>query len=166
MPAFTPEGQARFDAELERVLARYPPDRAAAAMIPALRLCQEINGFISPEAMELVSARLQVPVARALEVATFYTLLHTQKPGSVLVDLCTNVSCALRGAERLLGHLERRLGVRAGHTTTDGRFTLREAECLASCGTAPAMRVNERFEENLTESKLDQILDAMARKVA
>ena len=158
MSVFTPEQQKRFDDELARVVARYPPDRKSAAMIPALRLCQDLLGWVTPEAMELCAERLEVAPARAREVASFYVMLHKEKPGRHVIDLCTNVSCSLRGAERLLAHLEKTLGIRAGHTTADGRFTMREAECLASCGTAPAMLVDERFHENLTEAKLDQVL--------
>jgi NADH-quinone oxidoreductase subunit E len=158
MTPFDAEQQKRFDAELDKVVSRFPPDRKSAAMIPALRLCQELLGWVTPEAMALCAERLGVPALRAQEVATFYVMLHTQKPGRHVLDLCTNVSCSLRGAERLLAYLEKKLGVRAGHTTGDERFTLREAECLASCGTAPAMLVDERFHESLTEAKLDQIL--------
>jgi len=161
-PFSTPEQLARFDSELAKVVARYPADRKAAAMIPALRLCQDVLGWVPPEAMALCAQRLEVPPARAREVATFYIMLHTERPGRHVLDLCTNVSCSLRGAERLLAHLEKKLGVRAGHSTPDRRFTLREAECLASCGTAPAMLVDERFYESLTEAKLDQILAEQA----
>ncbi len=158
MPPLTPDEQKKFDHELSILLDRYPKDRKAAAMIPALRLCQQIQGWVTPEAMEMVAGKLDVPPSRAREVATFYIMLHTQKPGRHLIDLCTNVSCSMRGAERILSYLEKRLGVRAGHTTPDGRVTLREAECLAACGTAPAMQVDERFVENLTETKIDQTL--------
>jgi NADH-quinone oxidoreductase subunit E len=161
-PVFTPEQLTQFDTELAKVVARYPAERKSAAMIPALRLCQDVLGWVPPEAMSLCAERLEVPPARAREVATFYVMLHTEKPGRHVVDLCTNVSCALRGAERLLAYMEKKLGVRAGHSTLDGRFTLREAECLASCGTAPAMLVDERFHENLTEAKVDQILAEQA----
>jgi NADH-quinone oxidoreductase subunit E len=162
MSIFTEEQQRHFDAELKKVLAKYPDDRKSAAMIPALRLCQDILGWVPAEAMEICAQRLEVPPSRSREVASFYVMLHTEKPGRHVIDLCTNVSCSMRGAERLLAHLEKRLGIRAGHTTADERFTLREAECLASCGTAPAMLVDERFHENLNESKLDQILAEQA----
>lgn len=158
MAVFTPEQQRRFDEQLVKVLSHYPPDRKAAAMVPALRLVQDLVGHIPDEAMNLVAARLEVPPARAREVATFYAMFFTEKPGRTVLDLCTNVSCSLRGAEHLLSCLEKRLKIHAGETTPDGRVTLRETECLGSCGTAPAMLVNERFVENLTLAKLEEVL--------
>lgn len=155
---FNPEQQARFDAEMTALLARFPADRKGAAMIPALRLCQEMLGHLSPEAMALVAQRLEVPTVRAEEVATFYTMLHVQPHGTCVVDVCTNVSCSLRGAEQVLAYLEKKLGIKAGQTTPDKKFTLREAECLASCGTAPCLQVNDEYVENLTPKKLDELI--------
>lgn len=155
---FNSEQQARFDAELKKILAKYPEQNKAAAMIPVLRLCQDILGYITPEAMLIAAEKLEVPPARAEEVATFYGMLHTEPNGKYLIDVCTNVSCCLRGAEALLEHLEKKLGIKAGQTTPDKKFTLREVECVASCGTAPVMQINEEFVENLTPKKVDQIL--------
>ncbi|MFN7135782.1 MAG: NADH-quinone oxidoreductase subunit NuoE, partial [Myxococcales bacterium] len=122
------------------------------------RLCQDILGYITPEAMALSAERLGVPPARAEEVATFYVMLHTEPHGKYLLEVCTNVSCCLRGAEGLLAHLENKLGIKSGGTTPDKKFTLREVECLASCGTAPCMQINEDFAENLNPAKVDQLL--------
>jgi NADH-quinone oxidoreductase subunit E len=158
---FNDEQQARFDAEMKVILARYPEDRKSAAMIPALRLCQEILGYITPEAMDLVAERLQVPRVRAEEVATFYTMLHERPKGANVLDVCTNISCSLRGAEGVLAYLEKKLGIKAGQTTPDQKFTLREAECLASCGTAPCMQVDEEYVENLTPQTLDALIDRL-----
>ena len=165
MPAsglFTDVQQARFDEQLARILERYPPENRSAAMLPALRLCQELLGHLTPEAMDLVASRLEVPPTRAREVATFYSMLHLEPHGRHLLEVCTNVSCCLRGGEQALAYLEKKLGIRAGETTSDKRFTLREVECLASCGTAPAMQVNEEYVEQLTPQKLDQLLDRLA----
>lgn len=164
MPAsgpFNDVQQARFDEELALILKRYPAENRAAAMIPALRLSQELLGHLTPQAMDLVAARLGVPPSRAREVATFYTMLHTEEHGRHLLEVCTNVSCCLRGGEQVLSYLEKKLGIRAGETTSDKRFTLREAECLASCGTAPVMQVNEEFVEELTPQKLDALLSRL-----
>ncbi len=150
--------QARFDAGLARILERFPPDRHAAAMLPALRLTQEILGWLPPEALALVAERLAVPAARAREVATFYVMFHTSPPGRHVIDVCTNVSCCLHGGEHVLEYLEAKLGIRSGQTTSDKRFTLREVECLASCGTAPVMQVDEAYVENLTPAKIDHAL--------
>jgi NADH-quinone oxidoreductase subunit E len=148
----------RFDRELAHLLGRYPPDRKAAALIPALRLGQEIFGFLSSPVQRLAAERLGVSPARAEEVATFYVMFNTEPTGRHVVELCTNVSCCLSGSERLWAHLKRRLGVAPGGTTADGRITLREVECLGSCGTAPAMLVDEEMHERLTAERVDQIL--------
>jgi NADH-quinone oxidoreductase subunit E len=156
---FTPEEQRRFDRELAEILTHYPPDRKSAAMLPALRLLQTIKGWLPPEGLSLVAQRLGVSRERAYEVATFYVMFHTRKPGKYTVDVCTNLSCSLRGAESLLAYLEAKLGVRAGETNE--MFSLRETECLASCGTAPCLQINEDHHENLTREKVDRIFEAL-----
>jgi NADH-quinone oxidoreductase subunit E len=153
------EEQQRFDQSLSEILTHYPADRKSAAMLPALRLMQSLKGWLSPDAMRLVAERLGVPKERAYEVATFYVMFHTQKPGTYVVDVCTNLSCSLRGAEGLMSYLERKLGVKAGDTTE--KWSLRETECLASCGTAPCLQVNEDHHESLTREKVDQLFDAL-----
>jgi NADH-quinone oxidoreductase subunit E len=154
-PLFTQDEQQKFDQQLDEILGHYPADRKSAAMLPALRLLQSMKGWLPPEGMKLVAQRLQVSPARAYEVATFYVMFHTQKPGKYVVDVCTNLSCSLWGAEKLLAHLEQRLGVKSGQTTE--KFTLRETECLASCGTAPCLQINEDHHESLTLAKVDEI---------
>lgn len=161
---FTIEQQARFETELGTLLSRYPADHKAAAMLPALRLVQEIVGYIPPEAAALVADRLGVSAARAEEVATFYVMFHTTVPGRHVIDVCTNVSCCLRGGERVLGYLEKELGIRAGETTSDKRFTLREVECLASCGTAPVLQVDEAYVENVTPATIDRLLSDLRER--
>jgi NADH-quinone oxidoreductase subunit E len=151
----------RFDRELSHLLGRYPPDRKAAALIPALRLGQEIFGLVSSPVQALAADRLGVSPARAEEVATFYVMFNTEPTGRHVVELCTNVSCCLSGSERLWAHLQRKLGVAPGGTTADGRITLREVECLGSCGTAPAMLVDEEMHEQLTMERVDRILGSL-----
>lgn len=149
----------RFDRELAEVVKRYPPDRKAAAMLPALQLGQEIFGYCSPAVQRLAAERLGVSPARAEEVATFYVMFHTEPLGRHLVEICTNVSCCLTGAERIFEHLKAKLGVENGGTTADGRITLREVECLGSCGTAPAMLLDEdEMIERLDVQKVEQIV--------
>lgn len=156
------EAVERFDRELAAVVKRYPPDRKAAAMLPALRIGQEIFGYCSPAVQKLAAARLGVSPARAEEVATFYVMFHTEPLGRHLVELCTNVSCCLSGAERLFEQLKAKLGVENGGTTQDGRITLREVECLGSCGTAPAMLLDEEeMIERLDPEKLDRIVGGL-----
>jgi NADH-quinone oxidoreductase subunit E len=152
----------KFDRELAAVVKRYPPDRKAAAMLPALRIGQEIFGYCSPAVQKLAADRLGVSPARAEEVATFYVMFHTKPLGRHLVEICTNVSCCLTGGERIFEHLKKKLGVQNGGTTPDGRITLREVECLGSCGTAPAMLLDENeMIERLDIKKVDEIVGGL-----
>jgi len=157
---FSPDEQKTFDSKLAELLSHYPDDRKSAAMLPALRLLQELKGWLPPDGMELVAKRLEVTPARAYEVATFYVMFHTKKPGKYTVDVCTNLSCALWGAEDLLMHLEQKLGLKSGEM--NDKFFLRETECLASCGTAPCLQVNEEHHENLTRKKVDEIFSRLS----
>src|SRR5689334_9043157 len=153
---------AEFDHELAAVLKRYPPDRKAAAMIPALRIGQEIFGHTSPAVQRLCADRLGVSPARAEEVATFYVMFNTKPVGKHVVEICTNVSCCLTGADRIFSAVKRKLGVENGGTTADGQITLREVECLGACGTAPAMLVDDEMEERLTLAKVEKILGSLS----
>jgi NADH-quinone oxidoreductase subunit E len=152
----------KFDHELAQIVKRYPPDRMAAAMLPALHLGQEIFGWCSPEVQFLCADRLGTSPARAEEVATFYMMYHTAPIGRHLVEICTNVSCCLTGGERIFEHLKAKLAVKNGGTTADGRITLREVECLGACGTAPAMLVDEEMHERLGLEQVDQIVGRLA----
>lgn len=157
---FSDEEQRHFDTALAEILTHYPPAERAAGMLPALRLLQTMKGWLPSEGLELVAERLGVSKERAYEVATFYVLFHTRKPGKYVVDVCTNLSCSLRGAESLLSYLERKLGVQAGETTE--KWTLRETECLASCGTAPCLQINEEHHESQTRETVDNLFESLA----
>ncbi len=154
-PLFTASEQQRFDQGLTEILTHYPADRTSAAMLPALRLLQSIKGWLPSPGLRLVAERLKVSKERAYEVATFYVMFHTEKPGKYTIDVCTNLSCSLWGAERLLKYLEQKTGLQSGEKNE--RFLLRETECLASCGTAPCMQVNEDHHESLSPGKVDEI---------
>ncbi len=130
-------------------------------MIPALRIGEHIFGYLSPPVMALAADRLGVSPARAEEVATFYVMFNTKPVGRHVVEVCTNVSCCLTGAERIFHALKQKLGVENGGTTADGRITLREVECLGACGTAPAMLVDEDQHERLTLQKAETILGSL-----
>jgi NADH-quinone oxidoreductase subunit E len=156
--ALTPEREKK----LQEILARYPTKMAAT--IPALHLCQEQSGWVSEEIMEWVAQRLDLSAAHVKGVATFYTLFNKQPVGQHQVWVCRTLSCALNGADGLLQHCEKRLGVHAGETTADGKVTLRTAECLAACGGAPMMQVDRDYHERLTWSEVDQILDRLLEK--
>jgi len=161
-PQLTPEQIKRFDQELSELLPQYPPDRKQAAMLPALHLMQEMLGYLTTEAMLRVAQKLEVSPEKVAEVATFYSMLRLNPVGKYHIDVCTNLSCSLRGAEHILERVESKLGIGLGETTADGRFSLREVECLASCGTAPCLQVNGEFFENLTPGSLDQLLSTLA----
>lgn len=160
-PELPREQVEKFDHELQEILKRYPPDRKAAAMIPALRLGQEIFGSASPAVQRLAADRLGTSPSRAEEVATFYVMFHTDPPGKHVVEVCTNVSCCLTGGDRIFDHLKQKLGVANGGTTKDGKITLREVECLGACGTAPAMLVDEEMYERLDLKKVEELVGGL-----
>ena len=146
---------------VEEILSRYPNRQAAC--IPVLHVCQEQNGWISDEIVEWVAARLDLSSAHVKGVVTFYTLFNKEPVGKHQVWVCRTLSCALRGADDILHHCEKRLGIHVGQTTKDGKVTLRTAECLASCGTAPMIQVDKDYYENLTTAEVDRILDRLIK---
>ena len=148
----SPESQQKITALLER----YPTRRAV--MLPALHLAAREFSYIDDEVCQAIADLLQVPMVDVKGVATFYSMFPTEPRGKCLVQLCINLPCALGGARRLLRYLEGKLGISAGETTPDGRFTLRGMECLAACDKAPMMYINEDAYTHLTEAKLEQIL--------
>ncbi len=145
--------------EMTEILTRYPTRRAAC--IPLLHLCQDQEGYVSEEAMSFVADKLDMSPAQVKGVVTFYTLFNTEPVGKHQVWVCKTLSCALRGAQGIIGHCEKKLGIHVGETTKDGKVTLRTAECLASCGTAPMMQVDKQYFENLTPAEVDRILDRL-----
>jgi len=147
--------------QLGVILARYPNKQAAC--IPVLHLCQEQLGWVSPAVIAFVAKRLELPTSHVQGVVTFYTLFNQQPVGKHQVWVCRTLSCALRGSDAILHHCEQRLGIHAGETTKDGKVTLRTAECLASCGTAPMMQVDKDYYENLTLESVDRILDRITK---
>jgi NADH-quinone oxidoreductase subunit E len=130
-------------------------------MIPALYLGQEIFGHLSPAVMRLAADRLGTSPGRAEEVATFYVMLHTKPHGRHLVEVCTNISCALTGGDHIFEALKKKLGVENGGTTPDGKITLREVECLGCCATAPAMLVNDEQFERLSLEQVEKIVGSL-----
>lgn len=153
--AFSEENLKEFD----RLLTRYP-DREAV-ILPSLHLLQQQYGNVSNEGIEYVAGLLGLPAARIEGVATFYTMYNRKPVGKYHVQVCRNIACSLLGAEHLIEHLSRKLGVKPGETTADGKFTLAKVECLGACGTAPVMMVNDDYHENLTAAKIDSILDGL-----
>ena len=153
------ESCARIDAWLEK----FPPEHKQSAVLPALHILQEQNGgWVSRELLDAVADSLDMPPVLVYEVGTFYSMIELEPVGRNMVALCTNLSCMLCGAESLVEHVEKKLGIRLGETTADGRITLkREEECLAACAGAPMMTVNGHYHENLSPEKVDEILDAL-----
>jgi NADH-quinone oxidoreductase subunit E len=152
---FNEKSQKRID----EVLQRYPNKQAA--LLPLLWVAQEEFGWISPEAMELVAKTLDISPAHVYGVVTFYTMYHQKPVGRHHLQVCRTLSCAMMGADKILCHLKDRLRISEGETTPDGRFTLSTVECLASCGTAPAVQVNRTYHESLTTEKVDQLLETL-----
>ena len=148
-------------AEIDRELAKYPADRRQSALMAALRIAQDEHGWLSPELIELVAEVIGVPPVRAYEVATFYSMYDLAPVGRHKINVCTNISCMLRGSDEIVAHLQKKLGVTFGETTADGKFTLKEAECLAACAGAPMMQLDRDYHENLTPQRIDEILDGM-----
>jgi NADH-quinone oxidoreductase subunit E len=149
--------------ELDHWIAKFPPGRQRSACIAGLRAAQEQNnGFLTPELMDAVAEYLQLPPIQVYEVASFYSMFETHPCGRHHVSICTNISCWLNGADALVAHAEKKLGIQTNQSTPDGRiFLKREEECLAACTGAPMMMVDHDFHENLTPEKLDAILDAL-----
>jgi NADH-quinone oxidoreductase subunit E len=149
--------------EIDAWIAKFPAGRQRSAVISALRLAQEQNdGHLTTELMDGVAEYLKLPAIQVYEVATFYSMFETHPCGRHHVSICTNVSCMLNGAEDLVAHCERRLGIRLGESTPDGRiFLKKEEECLAACTGAPMMMVDHVFHEFLTPEKVDGILDGL-----
>ena len=148
-------------AAIEALILRYPEKEAA--LIPILHAVQDDLGHISVGAMEWVAGHLALPYPRVLGVVSFYTMFRRSPAGSYRLDICTNLSCSLMGAEHLRDHLCQKLGIKPGETTDDGQFTLNEVECLGSCGTAPVMLVNDEFHENLDPAKIDTLIENLKR---
>jgi NADH-quinone oxidoreductase E subunit len=142
--------------EIEELKARYPNPRSA--VLPALYLAQKEHGWLSRKALCDVAQALNVPESEVRATATFYAMFHKEPVGRHVIQMCTNVSCMILGAEKLVDLLKTRYGLEPGGTSVDGRFTLVIMECIGACGTAPAMLVDTDFYENLTETGLEEIL--------
>ena len=152
---FSPEARQKF----EKIVARYP--KKDGAMLPVLYLAQREFGYLSTEAIEYVAKIMELPAARVYGVVTFYTMLNMKPIGRHHIQVCRTLPCALVGAERIAASIKKKLGIGTGETTADGRFTLSEVECLASSGSGPMMQVNDDYYEDLTEEKVDKILERL-----
>jgi len=153
---------AEIRKQLDTWIAKYPIGQSQSAVIPCLHILQDENEGWLPEAvMDALALYLNMPAISVYEVATFYTMFDLKPVGKNKVNVCTNISCLLNGSEDIVKHLESRLDVKLGETTSDGNVTLREVECLGACCGAPMMQVNKDYHEHLTADKLDVILDGI-----
>jgi len=152
---FSPE----VEAEIDRHLAKYPVTRSA--ILPLMFIVQRERGYLDPPGVLYLANRLKLRVTDIWEVATFYSMIYTSPIGKYHIQVCRTLSCKIRGAGEVTAHCEKKLGIKPGETTPDGRFTLSEVECLGSCGTAPMFQINFDYHENLTPEKIDQVLDGL-----
>lgn len=148
--------------EIDRWVSKYPQGQQKSAVMSALRILQNQNrGFLTEDLMDAIAEYLEMPAIAVYEVATFYSMYELEPVGKHKICVCTNISCMLCGSDTVVGHLSKKLGIKLGETTTDGRFTLKEVECLGACVNAPVIQIGDKYYENLTEEKIDQVLDAL-----
>jgi len=157
------ELSAHVTEEIDHWLTKYPPDRKRSAVLAALRAAQHENdGYLTVEVMDAVAEYLDMAKIEVYEVGSFYSMFEIEKVGRHSISVCTNISCMLCGGEDILAHLENKLGIKVGETTSDGRVFLKpEEECLAACCGAPMMMVDHKYYENLTVERVDEIVDGL-----
>jgi NADH-quinone oxidoreductase subunit E len=156
--------QIRFSEEtltlMNRIIKRYPEGKQKSALLPILHLAQsEFNGWLSPQVMDYVASILNIKPIEVYEVASFYSMYNLKPVGTCLIEVCQTGPCWLRGADDIVEHLQNKLNIKVGETTNDGMFTLKTVECLGSCGTAPMLQVGAKYHEELTNEKVDSLLD-------
>lgn len=145
--------------EVNHWISKYPAEERQSAVMAALRIVQEENHYLTSEMMDAVAAYLNMPSIAVYEVATFYSMYELNPVGQHVIQVCTNISCQLKNSEKITKHLEKKLGIKMGETTADGRFTLRAVECLGACVNAPVLQVNKDYHEHLTTEKIDSLLE-------
>jgi NADH-quinone oxidoreductase subunit E len=148
--------------EIDRWIAKYPSEWKQSAVMGALSVVQDDNGgWLTSELMDAVAAYLEMPPIAVYEVATFYSMYELKPVGKHKICICTNVSCMINKADVIVDHLQERLGIGFGQVTDDGRFSLKEVECLGACGGAPMMQIGKQYYENLTPEIVDAILEGL-----
>jgi len=157
--AFTPERLAKA----QEIIARYPEGKQKSALLPLLHLAQEQYGWVSSEVMDYVAGLLSILPIEVYEVASFYTMFHLDPVGTHVIEYCRTGPCCLMGGEDVYGYLKSKLGIDTGETTADGKFTLKEVECLAACGWGPVFQIREKYYMNLTNEKIDEIIDELSK---
>jgi NADH-quinone oxidoreductase subunit E len=147
--------------EFDKIRKRFPPGFDSSLVLPCLRRIQEDRGYIAESDVDGLVEYLGVPRIQIEEVLSFYTQYRTKPIGRWHLQVCRNVSCSMRSSEAILAHLERKLGIKPGETTSDGRFTLSTVECLGSCGTAPVVMINDGYHESMSLAKVDAVLETL-----
>ncbi len=156
---FTPERLA----SAQEIIARYPEGKQKSALLPLLHLAQEQYGWVSSDVMDYVAGLLDILPIEVYEVASFYTMFHLDPVGKHVIEYCRTGPCCLMGGEDVYGHLKQKLGIDTGATTADGKFTLKEVECLAACGWGPVFQIREKYYMNLTNEKVDEIIEELSK---
>jgi NADH-quinone oxidoreductase subunit E len=145
--------------EIDHWISKYPAEEKQSAVLAALRIVQEEHGFLTPELMDAVAKYLDMPPIAVYEAATFYNMYKLKPVGRHLINVCTNISCKLRGSAEVVNYLQQKLEIKLGETTADGRYTLQSVECLGACVNAPMMQVDKDYHENLSNDKIDMVLE-------
>lgn len=160
---FSPDLVKQFD----DIVIRYPEGKQKAGLLPILHLVQAEYGWVSPEAMDKVASYLSIQPIEVYEVATFYTMFFLRPQGKFVLEVCRTGPCCLVGAEKIMSHIEKSLGVKEGEVTADGKFSWRGVECLAACGMAPVLQIGPEytFYEKLTEQSVDQLIQDLRNKI-
>jgi len=165
-PVQMPDEMATFSAEVEaeidRHLAKYPVMRSA--ILPLMFIVQRERGYLDPPGVSYLAKRLNLRITDIWEVATFYSMIQLKPVGKYHIQICKTLSCKLLGADRITKYCAEKLGIKAGETTPDGKFSLSEVECLGSCGTAPMFQINFDYHENLTTESVDALIDRLSRE--
>jgi NADH-quinone oxidoreductase subunit E len=156
---FTPERLAKA----QEIIARYPEGKQKSALLPLLHLVQEQEGWTSEAGMDCVAGLLNILPIEVYEVASFYTMYHLEPVGTHVIEYCRTGPCCLMGGEDVYAHLKQKLGINTGETTTDGKFTIKEVECLAACGWGPVFQIREKYYMNLTNDKVDEIINDLSK---
>ncbi|MFI5222195.1 MAG: NADH-quinone oxidoreductase subunit NuoE [Bacteroidia bacterium] len=145
---------------VKSIIKRYPEGKQKSALLPLLHLAQaEFDGWLSVPVMDHVARVLNIQPIEVYEVASFYSMFNLKPVGKCVIEVCRTSSCWLRGAEDIIHHIEKKLQIKVGETSSDGKFTLKSVECLGSCGTAPMLQIGEKYHENLTMEKVDDLLN-------
>ena len=152
-------------AKVNEIISRYPQGKQKSALLPVLHLAQdEFGGWLDVQVMDYVASLLSIEPIEVYEVASFYSMYNLKPVGKYLFEVCQTGPCMLNGSDGIINHIKQKLNIKAGETTADGMFTLKTVECLASCGTAPMMQIGEKYHENLSTEKVDQVLNECKSK--